>query len=225
MPPRPFASAFSVLAIWFTLTPMRLASIARRSASAFFVTTYTGLEPAPSPGTVQLRSTAERVMPVLSQTASKAASSSSENRTCTVRFLRCFLDAWRRTRLLLFSALTAISTPPFFLSIARVCSTRFLANAFAGKKVASMGLVPTKLPVFSLRRKIPPFCMYTSRSRGGSFRCPLRTPRGALFPTGFSRRLGRTLHSERGTPDTPCGVPDGGTTASFTCPRRSPSRA
>ena len=126
-----------------------------------------------------------------------------------------YLDIEKREKILL----------PFFYQSPASVRRDFSQMLSQGKKVASMGLVPTKLPVFSLRRKIPSFCMYTSRSRGGSFRCPLRTPRGALFPTGFSRRLGRTLHSERGTPDTPCGVPDGGTTASFTCPRRSPLRA
>lgn len=164
---------------------MRLASIARRSASAFFVTTYTGLEPAPSPGTVQLRSTAERVMPVLSQTASKAASSSSENRTCTVRFLRCFLDAWRRTRLLLFSALTAISTPPFFLSIARVCSTRFLANAFAGKKGSEHGTCPYKTSgFFAAAKNTSVLYVHVPLARGQLSLSP-SNPQGCPVPNRF----------------------------------------
>lgn len=85
--------AFSALAIWFTLTPMLFASDAIRSASAFLVTTYVGSTSPPCTFSTQLRRNAERVIFFSEQIASSAASSSSENRTWTVRSLFGFLAA------------------------------------------------------------------------------------------------------------------------------------
>ena len=73
--------------------PGHFASDAMRSASAFLVTTYVGSTSPPCTFSTQLRRNAERVIFFSEQIASSAASSSSENRTWTVRSLFGFLAA------------------------------------------------------------------------------------------------------------------------------------
>lgn len=88
-----------------------------------------------------------------------------------------------------------------------------------------MGLVPTKLQIFQLRRKFLRFVVTRPAREGAVFTAPFEPPRCAPFPTSFRRRLGEASHSERGTPDTPCGVPDRRHDCLATCPRHSPPRA